>query len=173
MKLRLKKIIDKGYIKQNVSPWGATMFFVKNKDGTLMLCNDYMNLKKVTIKNKYPIAMIDDLFDQLKEVTMFSNIDLSSRYHHVCIREEDIYKTAFQTRYGHYDFVVVPFGLAIAPATFMCLLNSALCPIVATTTTLQKFSHALILDPTSCSTRTHHLLLSSIHTILRACPSIQ
>jgi len=85
-------------------------------------------VNKVSIKNRYPLQRIDDFFDQLKEATMFSKIDMRSGYHQVHIKEEDIYKTAFRTRYGHYEFVVVPFGLTNAPTTFMCLMNSVLRP---------------------------------------------
>lgn len=99
---------------------------MKKKDGTLRLCIDYMQLNKVTIKNRYPLSRIDGLFDQLKGVVVFLKIDLRSRYHHVHIKEEGIYKTTFKTRYRHYEFVVVPFGLTNGPATFMCLINSVL-----------------------------------------------
>jgi hypothetical protein len=106
-----------------VSPWGAPILFVKKKDGTLGLCIDFRQLHKVTIKNKYPLPRIDDLFDQLKDAKIFSNIDLRSWYHQVRIKDEDISKTAFRTRYGHYEFIVVPFGLSNAPVVFMCLMN--------------------------------------------------
>jgi len=100
--------------------------FVKKKDGTLRLCIEYRQLNKVTIKNSYPLSRIDDLFDQLNGAPVFLNIDMRSRYHQVHIKEEDIYKKTFRTRYGHYEFVVVPFGLNSSPATFMCLINNVL-----------------------------------------------
>jgi hypothetical protein len=84
---------------------------------------DFRKLNKVTVKNKYPLPRIDDLFDQLKNEKIFSEIDLTSGYHQVRMKEEGISKTAFQTRYGHYEFIVVPFGLSNAPNIFMCLMN--------------------------------------------------
>ena len=121
-------MLDKGYIRPSVSPWGAPVLFAKKKFGTLRLYIDYRQLKKVTIKNRYPLPRIDDLFDQLKGAAVFSNIDLRSRYHQVRIKEEDIYKTTFQTRYGNYEFVAIPFSLTNAPTTFMFLMNSVFHP---------------------------------------------
>jgi len=126
LKLQLKGMLDKGYISPSISPCGAPMLFVKKKDDTLKLCIDYRHLNKVTIKNMYPLLTIDDLFDQLKGETMFSKIDLRSRYHQLCIKEADIYNNALCTRYGHYEIVVVPFGLTNAPTNFMCLMNNVL-----------------------------------------------
>jgi hypothetical protein len=103
-----------------VSPWGAPVLFMKKKDGTLRLCIDFRQLNKVTIKNKYPLPRIDDLFDHAK---IFSKIDLRLGYHQVSIKDEDIIKTAFRTRFGHYEFIVVPFRLTNAPVVFMCLMN--------------------------------------------------
>jgi hypothetical protein len=114
LKLKLREMMDKGYIQPSVSPWGAPVLFVKNKDGTLRLCIDYRQLNKVTIKNKYPLPRIDDLFDQLGGASIFSKIDLRSGYHQVRIKGEDIHKTTLCMRYGHYEFVVVPFGLTNA-----------------------------------------------------------
>jgi hypothetical protein len=102
---------------------GCPILFVKKKDGTLRLCIDFRQLNKVNIRNKYPLPRIDDLFDQLKDVGIFSNIDLGSGYHQVRIGDDDIYKTAFRTSYGHYEFTMVPFGLSNAPTVFMCLMN--------------------------------------------------
>jgi hypothetical protein len=122
LQLQLEELLKKGYILPSVSPWGAPVLFVKKKDGTLRLCIDFRQLNKVTVKNKYP-PRIDDLFDQLKDAKIFSKIDLRSGYHQVRINDEDISKTAFRTRYGHYEFTVVLFGLTNAPVVFMCLMN--------------------------------------------------
>jgi hypothetical protein len=123
LQLQLEELLKKGYIFPSVSPWGAPVLFVKKKDGTLRMCIDFRQLKKVTIKNKYPLSRIDDLFDQLKGAKIFLKIDLKSVYHQVRIKDEDISKTAFRSRYGHYEFIVVPFGLLNAPVVFMCLMN--------------------------------------------------
>ena len=97
---------------------------MKRKYGTFRLCIDYRQLNKFSVKNKYPFPRIDDLFDQMRGAKVFSNIDLIFGYHQVRIKDEDIHKKTFRTRYGHYEFVVVPFGITNAPATFMCLMNS-------------------------------------------------
>jgi hypothetical protein len=123
LQLQLEEILKKGYIRPSVSPWGSPVLVVKKKHGTLRLCIDFWQLNKVIVKNKYPLPRIDDLFDQLKDVKIFLKIDLQSRYHQVRIKDEDISKTAFRTRYGHYEFIVVSFGLSNAPPVFMCLMN--------------------------------------------------
>ena len=111
LKTQLQELVDRGFIRPSISPWGAPMLFVKKKDDTWRLCIDYRQLNKVTIRNKYPLPRIDDLFDQLQGARVFSKIDLRSGYHQLRIRESDIPKTAFRTRYGHYEFLVMSFEL--------------------------------------------------------------
>ena len=123
LKEQIQDLLDKGFIRPSVSPWGAPVLFVKKKDGSMRMCIDYRQLNKVTIKNRYPLPRIDDLFDQLQGATFFSKIDLRSGYHQLRIRSEDVSKTAFRTRYGHYEFLVMSFGLTNAPAAFMDLMN--------------------------------------------------
>ncbi|GJZ24389.1 putative nucleotidyltransferase, ribonuclease H [Tanacetum coccineum] len=120
---QLQELSDKGFIRPSSSPWGAPVLFVKKKDGSFWMCIDYRELNKLTVKNRYPLPRIDDLFDQLQGSSVYSKIDLRSGYHQLRVREEDILKTAFRTRYGHYEFQVMPFGLTNAPAVFMDLMN--------------------------------------------------
>ncbi|GJR47292.1 putative reverse transcriptase domain-containing protein [Tanacetum coccineum] len=120
---QLQELSDKGFIRPSSSPWGAPVLFVKKKDGSFRMCIDYRELNKLTVKNRYPLPRIDDLFDQLQGSSVYSKIDLRSGYHQLRVREEDIPKMAFRTRYGHYEFQVMPFGLTNAPAVFMDLMN--------------------------------------------------
>ncbi|GJS75414.1 putative reverse transcriptase domain-containing protein [Tanacetum coccineum] len=120
---QLKELLEKGFIRPSSSPWGASVLFAKKKDRTFRICIDYRELNKLTVKNRYPLLRIDDLFDQLQGSCVYSKIDQRSGYHQLRIREEDILITAFWTRYGHYEFQVMPFGLNNVPAVFMDLMN--------------------------------------------------
>ena len=123
LKDQLKYLLDKGFIRPSISPWGAPVLFVYKKEGSLRMCIDYHQLNKVTVKNRYPLPRIDDLFEQIRGASYFSNIDLRSGYHQLRVRECDILKTTFRTRYGHFKFLVMSFGLTNAPANFMDLMN--------------------------------------------------
>ena len=123
LKKHLADLLAKGFIKPSTSPFGAPVLFVHKKEGTLRLCVDYRALNKITIKNRYPLPRIEELMDRLAGAKYFSKIDLYSGYHQIRIKKEDTYKTVFRTRYGHYEFLVLPFGLTNAPATFMTLMN--------------------------------------------------
>ncbi|KAG8474911.1 hypothetical protein CXB51_031626 [Gossypium anomalum] len=123
LKTQLQELTDRGFARSSFSPWGAPVLFVKKKDGTMRLCIDYRQLNKVTIKNKYPLPRIDNLFDQLKGASVFSKIDLRSGYYQLRVRDSDIPKIAFRTRYDHYEFLVMPFGLTNALTVFMDLMN--------------------------------------------------
>ncbi|GKD49822.1 putative reverse transcriptase domain-containing protein [Tanacetum coccineum] len=114
---QLQELSDKGFIRPSSSPWGDPVLFFKKKDGSFRMCIDYRELNKLTVKNRYPLLRIDDLFDQLQGLRVYSKIDLRSGYHQLRVREEDIPKTAFRTRYGHYEFQVMPFGMTNAPAS--------------------------------------------------------
>nr|KYP73002.1 Transposon Ty3-I Gag-Pol polyprotein [Cajanus cajan] len=123
---QLEDLLEKQLVRPSVSPWGAPVLLVKKKDGGSRLCVDYRQLNKLTIKNKYPLPRIDDLMDQLRGASMFSKIDLRSGYHQI----RDILKTAFRTRYGHYEYVMMPFGVTNAPAVFMDYMNRIFRPFL-------------------------------------------
>ncbi|GKB07305.1 putative reverse transcriptase domain-containing protein [Tanacetum coccineum] len=120
---QLQELAYQGFVRPSTSPWGAHVLFVKKKYESFKMCIDYRKLNKLTVKNRYPLPRIDDLFDQLQGSSVYSKIDLRSGYHQLRVSDEDNPKTAFRTRYGHYEFHVMPFGLTNAPAMFMDLMN--------------------------------------------------
>nr|GEZ23356.1 putative reverse transcriptase domain-containing protein [Tanacetum cinerariifolium] len=127
---QLQELSDKGFIRPSSSPWGAPVLFVKKKDGSFRMCIDYRELNKLTIKNRYRLPRIDNLFDQLQGSSVYSKIDLRSGYHQLRVREKDVSITAFRTRYSHYEFQVMLFGLTNAPAVFMDLMNRVCRPFL-------------------------------------------
>ncbi|KAL2246181.1 UNVERIFIED_CONTAM: Transposon Ty3-I Gag-Pol polyprotein [Sesamum indicum] len=163
LKKRLEELLDKGFIQPSISPWGGPVLFVKKKDESMRLCVDYRQLNRITIKNKYPLPRIDDLLDQLKGATVFYKIDLRSGYWQLRIEKESIPKTAFRTKYGHYEFVVMPFGFTNVPAAFMSLMNKTLQPF------LHQFVIVFIDDILiySSSPEEHEQHLRTIFQILR------
>ena len=128
LKTQLHELLDKGFIRPSVSPWGAPILFVKKKNGTLRMCIDYRQINKVTVKNKYPLPRIEDLFYQLKGASVFSKIDLRTGYYQLWVKEVDVPKTTFITRSGHYEFLVMPFGFTNAPVAFIDLMNRVFHP---------------------------------------------
>jgi len=130
LKKRIEELIEKQFIRPSTSPWGAPVLLVKKKDGSSRLCVDYRQLNKMTIKNKYSLSRIDDLMDQLHGSSVFSKIDLRSGYHQILVKADDVQKTAFRSRYGHYEYVVMPFGVTNAPAVFMDYMNRIFRPFL-------------------------------------------
>ncbi|KAK1606824.1 hypothetical protein QYE76_030497 [Lolium multiflorum] len=128
LKEQLDDLEQKGFIQESISPWGSPVIFVDKRDGGRRMCGDYRNLNNVTIKNKYPLPRIQDLFDQVRGAGVFSKSDLRSGYHQIKIKKEDVPKTAFVSRYGHHEYLVVPFGLTNAPAIFMNIMNKIFMP---------------------------------------------
>jgi hypothetical protein len=125
LKKQIDELLEKDYIRPNTSPWAAPVLFVE-KDGTKRMCIDYRALNELTIKNKYPLPRIEDLFNQLRGASVFSKIDLRSGYHQLKIRPSDIPKTTFIAKYGLYEYTVMSFGLTNVPAFFIYLMNSVL-----------------------------------------------
>jgi hypothetical protein len=122
----INEALAKGWIRESQSSAGAPVLFIPKKSGELRLCVDYRGLNAITIKNRYPIPLISELLDRLGNSTVFSKLDLKNAYHRIRIREGDEWKTAFRTRYGHFEYLVIPFGLTNAPATFQAYINRAL-----------------------------------------------
>ncbi|KAG0749205.1 hypothetical protein G6F29_013894 [Rhizopus arrhizus] len=123
---QLKELLSLGLIRPSSSPWGAPVLFVRKKDGSMRMCIDYRALNKLTVRNSHPLPRIDECLDRLKGAKFFTSLDLKSGYHQVRIASEDVPKTAFNTRYGQYEFLVLPFGLTNAPPTFQSLMNRVL-----------------------------------------------
>ncbi|CAI7850902.1 unnamed protein product [Closterium sp. NIES-54] len=176
-----REIEREGFIHPSTSPYAAPVIFTRKKDGDLRLCIDYRALDAFTIKNKYPLPRVEELFDMLGEATVFSKLDLRSSYHQIRLAEDDISKTAFRTRYGHFEFRVLPFGLTNAPATFMGLMNNIVRPfldrfvivflddILIFSKSLEEHAHHLriVLD-----TLRQHRLYAKLSKCTFACSSI-
>ena len=140
LKRTITELHDTGFIRDSTSPYGAPILFVKKKDGTFRMVVDYRALNNITVKNKYPLPRVDDILDQFHGAKIFSKLDLRSGYHQIRLSEESIPKTAFRTRYGLYEFTVLPFGLCNAPATFQRMVNDIFKPY------LDKFVNVFIDD---------------------------
>ena len=122
-KKQVAELLEQGFVRPSTSPWASPVLFVSKKYGGLRFCVDYRALNKMTLKNSYPLPRVDGLLDEVGHAMYFTLIDLRSGYHQMRIAEEDIPKTGFNTRFGHYEFIVVPFGLSNAPASFMTIMN--------------------------------------------------
>ena len=148
LKKQIEELFEKQFIRPSASSWGAPILLVKKKDGSSRLCVDYRQLNKLTIKNKYPLPRIDDLMDELHGASVFSKIDLRSGYHQILVKAENMEKTAFRSRYGHYEYVVMPFVVTNAPALFMDYMNRIFRPF------LDKFV-VVFIDDILIYSRTH------------------
>jgi Reverse transcriptase (RNA-dependent DNA polymerase) len=123
LKKQLSQLLEKGLIRSSVSPWGAPVLFAPKKDGCLRMCLDYRALNKLTIKNKCPIPRIDEIFDRLQGAQYFTSLDLRNSYYQIRMKDADIPKTCIRTRYGSFEFLVMPFGITNAPSTFQAMMN--------------------------------------------------
>ena len=128
LRVQLQELLDKRFMKPSTSPWGAPVLFAKKKSKTLRLCIDYSQFNRVMIQKQYLLPSTDGLFDQLRGARVYFKIDLHTGYYQLRVRETDIPKTAFRTRYGHFEFTVMPFGLTNAPAAFMDLMHRVFQP---------------------------------------------
>jgi len=156
---QIEELLEKQFIKPSMSPWGAPVLLVKKKDGNSRLCVDYRQLNKLTIKNKYPLPRIDDLMDQLHGAAVFSKIDLRLGYHQIRVKYDDVQKTAFRSRYGHYEYVVMPFGVTNASALFMDYMNRIFRPF------LDKFV-VVFIDDILIYSRTREELAEHLRAVL-------
>src|SRR6185312_5431886 len=159
LRKQLEELLDAGFIRPSKSPFGAAILFVKKKDGSMRMCVDYRALNDQTVKNRYPLPRIDELFDRLQGAKYFTSIDLRSGYHQIRVAEQDVPKTAFRCRYGHFEYTVMPFGLTNAPATFMRLMNEIFRPY------LDRFVLAF-LDDILVYSRTREEHLQHLRTVL-------
>ncbi|CAI7758786.1 unnamed protein product, partial [Closterium sp. NIES-54] len=159
LKKQLEDLLAKEFIQPSSSPYASPVLFVRKKDGSLRMCVDYRGLNKITVKNRYPLPRIDELFEQVGEARYFSKLDLHSGYHQVRIQSEDIPKTAFRTRYGHYEFRVLPFGLTNAPATFQGMMQSIFSDFI------DKFL-VVFIDDLLVYSRTHEEHLNHLELVL-------
>lgn len=160
---QLDVLLQNGWIRPSESPYGAPILFVRKKDGSLRMCVDYRRLNAITVKNRAPLPRIEELFDQLSGATVFSKIDLAQGYHQMRVDEADIAKTAFRTRYGHFEFTVLPFGLSNAPSAFMQMMHNVFRPY------LDKFV-VVFVDDACCYSRNevdHAIHLRLLFTALR------
>lgn len=164
VKKQVEELLDKGLIQPSSSPAGSPIVLVPKKGGEWRICIDYRALNKITVKNRYPLPRIDDLFDQLKHAKYFSKLDLKSGYHQLRMKEEDVWKTAFKTKQGLFEWLVMPFGLTNAPATFMRLMNEVMRPV------LDKFAVVFLDDILVYSTswKDHLLHLETVFKILNS-----
>ncbi|XP_024519172.1 uncharacterized protein LOC112342112 [Selaginella moellendorffii] len=160
---QLAKYLRKGWLRISKSPWAAPVVMVKKKDGTWRLCVNYKGLNDRIVKNMFPIPRIDDLLDHLRGARYFSKIDLRQGYHQICVKPEDVPKTAFRTRTGHYEFLVMPFGLTNAPATFQRLMNQVLQPYLGKFA-IDYFDDILVF---SSSMEEHEMHVQSVLQLLR------